>query len=313
MCTGNEIVETTVQSDGILGKLYRPADDKTYPGIIVLGGSGGGLGWSDEMAGRLARCGFAAMALAYFRYGSLPKTLVNIPLEYFEAALDWISKQEKITDKKLAVVSASRGGELALILASRLAKIRAVIAYVPGSVVWPATGGITSIGRAAWTYRGHPLPHMKMGLSPRMLIAYAKMGLCRLSRRPFRETPQFLTALGHASLVDQAVIPVEKIRGPMLLISGDNDQLWPSDFMCKMIVSRLRTCRHPFPCKHLSYEGAGHAIGFPDLPPEAYPTKAYHSLTGMVYHLGGTLKNNAQAARSAWSEVVAFLEEYVSC
>ena len=313
MCTGNEIIETTVQSDGIFGKLYRPADDKTYPGIIVLGGSGGGFGWSGEMASRIARCGFAALALAYFRHGDLPKALVNVPLEYFEPALDWITKQEKITDEKLAVVGASRGAELALILASRFPRIKAVVAYVPSSVVWPATGGITSIGRAAWTHRGCPLPRLKMGLSPKMLIAYAKMGLCRLSRHPFRETPQFLTALENASLVEQAIIPVEKICGPILLISGDDDQLWPSDLMCKMIVTRLRSCGHPYACKHLSYKGAGHAIGFPDLPLEAYPTKARHSLTGIIYHLGGTLENNAQAAKSAWAEVVAFLEEHVNC
>lgn len=50
MSQATGIVETTVQSDDILAKLYRPANDKVYPGIIVLGGSGGGLSWSDGMA-----------------------------------------------------------------------------------------------------------------------------------------------------------------------------------------------------------------------------------------------------------------------
>jgi len=312
MRTGNEITETDVQSDGIVGKLYRPVDKKVCPGIIVLGGSGGGFSWPTEMGARLARHGFATLALAYFRHGNLPKTLVHIRLEYFEAAINWISGQEEVTATNLAVVGASRGGELALILASTFPQIKAVVAYAPSSVVWGACGGITSVGRAAWTHHGRPLPHMKMRLSPKMLVEYVKMGFCFLSRRPFRETPLFVTALDKPSSVEQAVIHVERICGPILLISGDDDQIWPSDLMCKMIVKRLGACGYPFSFRHLSYEGAGHAISFPDLPSEAYAAKVPHPLTRIIYELGGDPEKTAQASKSAWTEVVAFLEKYVA-
>jgi dienelactone hydrolase len=316
MCIENKIIETSIRADGIVGKLYRPTDDKTYPGVIVLGGSGGGFGWSGEMAARLAHCRFAALALAYFRHDGLPKALVNIPLEYFETAVDWISRQERITTMKLAVVGGSRGGELALLLASRIPRIKAVVAYAPSSVVWGADGGVTSIGRAAWSYRGRPLPYMKMGLSKRTLIEYAKMVVCFFSRRPYRLTPLCLTALENKPSVEQVTIPVEKIQGPILLISGEDDQLWPAAFMCEKIVARLKafgSAGGGFPCKHVKYEGAGHAISLPDLPLEDYPVRMSHPLNGVIYELGGTLEKNAQAAKLAWAEVVSFLDEYVRC
>jgi len=313
MTTNNTVTEIDVESHGILGKLYRPATNIIHPGIIVVGGSGGGLSWSDEVANRLAGKGYAALALAYFRYGDLPKALVNIPLEYFKTAMNWMHGQEEINTEKLVVVGGSRGGELALILGATFPIVKAVIAYAPSSVVWGACGPTTSIGKAAWTYQGHPLPRMKTGVSPSALCEYLKMGLCWISRRPFRETPLFMTALSNASCVGQASIPVENINAPILLISGDDDQIWPSNLMCDMIMDRLRRYGFRFPCKHMNYEDAGHAISFPDLPLEAYynSRKTAHPLTGLVYDLGGDPEKTAHAAKAAWDEVVVFLEKYV--
>ncbi|MEO0900275.1 MAG: acyl-CoA thioester hydrolase/BAAT C-terminal domain-containing protein, partial [Bacteroidota bacterium] len=36
-----------------------------------------------------------------------------------------------------------------------------------------------------------------------------------------------------------AVIPVEKIAGPILLLSGRDDQVWPSATMSDMMEERL--------------------------------------------------------------------------
>ena len=63
----------------------------------------------------------------------------------------------------------------------------------------------------------------------------------------------------------------------------------------------------------MRYAGAGHAICFPDLPLDAYynSRKIAHPLTGLVYDLGGEPQKTAKAAKDAWTQVVAFLEEHI--
>ena len=58
--------------------LFRPQDQSSIPGIIVLSGSGGGL--NEQTAALFASHGIAALALAYFHHEDLPEDLENIPL-----------------------------------------------------------------------------------------------------------------------------------------------------------------------------------------------------------------------------------------
>lgn len=47
------------------------------------------------------------------------KTLEEVPLEYFEKVFKWISENEITNTKEIFVHGTSKGGELALLLASR--------------------------------------------------------------------------------------------------------------------------------------------------------------------------------------------------
>lgn len=307
------IAVSNIDTHGICGKLFGPSDHDVRPGIVVLGGSGGGLGWSEAMAQKLAGEGYAALALAYFRYPSLPNTCANIPLEYFQKAFDWMAAQQDIDTRRLAIVGASRGAELVLILGSIFPVIKAVIAYSPSSVVWGAFGGITSVGKPAWTYQKKPLVRMHIGLSPRILYEHVRMVVCLISRFPYSERHRFVAALKNESAVNRAIIPVENIKGPILLVSGEDDQIWPATLMSEMIMDRLRKHEHPFHDKHCQYKGAGHAISLPDLPREAYPTKFTFPRTRIKYNAGGNSDINAQASKQAWNEATAFLQEHVMC
>ena len=53
-----------------------------------------------------------------------------------------------------------------------------------------------------------------------------------------------------------AEIPVERINGPVMLISGTDDQVWPATVLSEFAVRRLRAHSHPFAVEHLVYEGA---------------------------------------------------------
>jgi dienelactone hydrolase len=306
------IITSDIASGRMVGRLHLPARQAQYPGVVVLGGSGGGLNWSAEVAAELARNGYAAFALAYFGLPPLPKMLMNIELEYFETAFDWLLRQSSVKGKRLALVGGSRGAELALQLGATFSNVAAVVCYAPSSVRWGPVGGLATMGKPAWRWRGQPLPQMPRPRFLRLAAELGKLALSRVFRAPYRETPCFETALKDVQAAQTAAIPVERICGPVLMISGTDDQLWPSTMMSEMVSDRLKSHGHPFACRHLSYEGAGHAISLPNLPLKCYPTRIRHGVTGITYALGGDPEINASAAQEAWGEVVRFLAEHMT-
>jgi acetyl esterase/lipase len=143
-----------VHENGLAGIFYKPSGPGSYPGIIILRGAEGGL--RADQAALLASHGFAGLALAYYNYDGLPTTLANIPLEYFQAAIHWLQAQENVRADRVAVLGASRGGELALLLGASFSNIKVVVAYVPSSHIGPAEDSI----QPAWTFHGTPMPYV---------------------------------------------------------------------------------------------------------------------------------------------------------
>jgi len=60
------------------GVLFVPGTEQRHPGVLVLGGWEGGV--PVDQAAWLATHGYAALALAYFRYENLPRALEGVPL-----------------------------------------------------------------------------------------------------------------------------------------------------------------------------------------------------------------------------------------
>ncbi len=153
---------------------------------MLLSGSGGGL--SEAQAALHASRGYAALALAYFRAGHLPETLVRIPLEYFERAIAWLAARPDVDAGRLAVGGTSRGGELCLLLASRYPQFKAVVARVPSAVVYGGIGGADGHLQPAWTYHGEGIPFVHS--RPGHLPEYETAG-----EKGFALTPIFLRSL----------------------------------------------------------------------------------------------------------------------
>lgn len=217
------------------GVLFEPAASGPHPGVLVLGGSEGGAPLRN--AAWLASHGYAALALAYFRYQDLPEKLEAIPLEYFGRAVAWMMQRPEIATEHIGVMGASRGGELALQLASIYSQIKAVVAYVPPSVRYPACCGDTR-APYAWTLAGRPLP-----------FANSRFRSDMDERR-------------------DTAIEVEKTHGPILVISGEEDGVWSSSSMANVPISRLRLNHFAYHYEHLRYPHAGHRAGHPAITPE---------------------------------------------
>ena len=76
-------------------------------------------------------------APAYFRGPGQNPDLELIPLELFSSALRWLSRQPEVDPSGLGILGGSKGAEAALLVAVRHPELKAVIAALPSSVVWP--------------------------------------------------------------------------------------------------------------------------------------------------------------------------------
>ena len=269
--------------DGLVGEFYAPPDGKGPP-ILMLGGSEGGI--PSSAARELNAHGFGVLALAYFKAPGLPQTLQAIPLEYFDKAVDWLASQPTGTRGRVAIVSASKGAEAGLLVASRNPKVCAVAAGLPSSVAWAGVNMQNPMNAGpSWTSGGQPVPYVPYDFSG-----------------GFKSVIDLYTR-SYAKAKPETQIPVEQIRGPVLLISGRQDALWPSTAMSDAAMARLDAAKFRYPHQHLAYDNAGHAaFGKPPAPGVVIPA-------AVIAQTGGTVEGNVAARVDGWPMVLAFLDE----
>jgi dienelactone hydrolase len=275
------ITTESVTEGGLVGTLCIPTGPPA-PGVLCLGGSEGGHhAWHAEA---LANRGFTALSLAYAKnhfdpptpeQADLPEAIANIPLEYCEQALTWLAAHPAVRGNRVAVMGYSRGGELALQLGSMFPVVSNVVAVVPSGVRWGAAW--SDDGRAAWTYKGKPLPYLDN------TVAYNN------------------SSNAEAEL---ASISVERIKGPVLLVSGGDDKIWPSTDFSDAVMKRLEAKGHTacYDDRHLNYPFAGHFAGG---PPSGYSIS--EEWRAMV---GGNESADLHAQRSSWRVMLSFMRQH---
>ncbi len=289
---------TAIAQDGIDGLLCDPGDGRRHPGIIVLGGSEGGVGMTDA-AVLLATHGFTAMSLAYFGAPGLPPTLQNIPVENFGKALKRMRARPETDPKFVAVFGVSRGAEAALEFAATYSDVSAVVARSPSYVRWEGATARQLPGGPIWTWQGKPLTYVPIRIP---LWFGAQYVWDSTLGDPIRQTPLFLHDLEVFGDTGSAEIPVENIHGPVLLLSGKDDQIWPSSLMAERIMQRLSRHGHPYADQALSYDAAGHWI-----PLEFLPTAGDRKKLKLM--IGGTPEGTAAAQADGWPKILRFLVE----
>ena len=244
-----------VTENGLVADFFSESFNQPRKVIIMLGGSEGGSSWSriKRPIELLVQQGFSVLSLAYFGAQNLPKSLEEIPLEYFEKVFDWLAAQKGIIPDEYAILGGSKGSEAALLLGSRYPQVKAVIAFSPSSVIWQ---GIPEnrfdIGRdvkSSWSFNGESVPFLPYppAIKNWELIS---MRLCRMHE----------IALGNEASVINASIHVERIKGALLLISGQRDRLWPSTPMGEQIMNRLKAKGFENHHEHIVYSSGHNGI-----------------------------------------------------
>lgn len=184
---GAGVARHEVRERGLVGVLFLPPGNGPFPAVVSLSGSGGGV--NEPRAALLASHGFATLALGYFNMPGLPPALKEIPLEYFASAMAWLLERPEVRPGFVGVLGNSCGGELALLLGANFPVVSAVVAIVPQAY---ADGASFPLSGAGWTLRDHPIPYLG----------------AKVPKGESRADP---------------AIPVERIRGPILFISGQDD------------------------------------------------------------------------------------------
>jgi dienelactone hydrolase len=298
------LTRTEVREQGLVGVLYRPAGSRPLPAVLMLGGAEGGL--HEDNAALLAAHGYLVLALAYYGMPGLPQTLTSIPVEYFGTALTYLASRTDIAAGQIAVHGGSKGGEAALLIGSIYPSVRAVVSIVGGGLVTQGisqdveTGSLLEILRTpvpCWTYQGRELPYLSNVVTPRMEAAVAAGGPVSLGWA----APD----LSCAAQVAEAAIPVERIAGPVLLISGADDQTYGPAFQ-EAAAQRLAVAGHRYPFRHIVHEGAGHliaAVGYRPTTVSVLPGP------GVPFQYGGTPAADAAARLATWHETLSFLDQ----
>lgn len=280
-----------ITDNGLVANYYPPQGGGKRAGILLLGGSEGGLSPGvGRMAKALQAKGFAVLQVSYFAAPGLPAKLEFVPLETFDRALEWLKAQPEVDAARVGIVGGSKGAEAALIVATRHPDLRAVVAAMPSSVAWQGIDWnimnmIFNPPGGSWSLGGKPIPFLPYAQPKEYGGPIADIYAASLLELPKHQ---------------DAIIPIEKTRAPVLLICGKGDTLWPACPMADQVKARADANGGP-PVTILSYDNAGHAVM--GLPVDK-SNPSYDRLDG----LGGTDDGNNAARTDGWPKIVVHLE-----
>jgi pimeloyl-ACP methyl ester carboxylesterase len=243
-------------------------------GALVLGGSSGRV--DEQRARLLAENGVVAEAIQWFGGPGQHAGPWEIPLETFAARVDALAGE----CDRVVVIGLSFGAEAALATAALTdAPVAAVAAFAPSDVVW---AGVTDDGRETshWTIDGQPLPYVPFDPLWTGVVVDEQPAYRDLYAGSRAAAPDAVAA---------AAIPVERIPD-VLLVAGDDDQVWPAREQAEEIV--LRRAAHGLPTTLVTDPEAGHrAI----LPGEEVVT------AGQAMRRGGTEVADRRLGTAAWA------------
>ena len=198
--------------------------------------------------------------------------------------------------RRVWILSGSRGSEADLLVAAHWPTlVRGVIATAPSSVVWgTAPGHCQPLGLTAWTLHGQPLN------------TDASSG--RATGDPdgsISDRSAFLSGLSGPSAT-AARIPIERFKGPLMLISGGADDCRHAHRLRR--PDHGRAARHSADHVHLNYPAAGHLVfGVPSTPaPVEGPVVGAYGRTYLL-NLGGSEAADQAAYLSDWPAVISFI------
>ena len=244
--SSNSFSQITLVTPNVESKLYL-GKGKNQPLIVGLAGAEGGNAWTSDRwkktRDQFIEKGYAFLAIGYFGAKGTPDTLQKIAIEDVHYAIEVATKNKKINRSRIAIVGGSRGADLALLLGSYYKDIKCVVGIVASNVTFP--GNTNHFTTSTWTFQKKELPFVPVN----------EEAVPFLMKRDLRGT--FEAMLKDTIAVEKALIKVENINGPVLLISATKDEICPSTPMAEKMMKRLKKNKLKYNAEHVAIEG-GH-------------------------------------------------------
>ncbi|XP_007499711.2 acyl-coenzyme A amino acid N-acyltransferase 2-like [Monodelphis domestica] len=277
--SGPGLQRIPVRNGRVRGAFFLPPGEGPFPGVIDLFGGIGGL--IEFRASLLASHGFGVLALAYFAYEDLPRSLLEVDLEYFEEAANMLLHHPQIQRSGIGVISVCKGAEIGLAMAIHLEQVAATICI----------NGTNAVHETPCKYRDlviSPIPHQK---EYTQIHVSGALNFRRIKGDPRDEVNQ------------QSVLPVEKARGHILFIVGEKDECLNSKAYAEQAMEQLKSHGRSNGTL-LSYPGAGHLIE-PPYSPLCFAS--WNPFLSRPFLWGGDIRSHAAAQEHSWREIQKFL------
>lgn len=194
--------------------------------VVLLGGSEGGYPHVPHLVKRLVENDFSVAEIAYFGLPEGPKHLSEINVDAVSAEIQALGESYSC----VGVLGASKGAELALVLASYKSVSDATVAVTAPHVVWQSSK-ISLLKASSWTIDGEPMP----------FVPYDTYSLAAVSAAlDVRKALNLhMRSLEKALPYKAAIIPIENATQPVLIQAALHDQVWPSTDMANAIMDRV--------------------------------------------------------------------------
>ncbi|KAA6397601.1 MAG: hypothetical protein EZS28_006872 [Streblomastix strix] len=213
--------------------------------IVVSAGGGptlmkGGFTWSAHVAGLLASHGYASFAISIHDTrpeGRLPKIARGAPLEGISGLLNYLRATPPyafaLDFNRVYGIGYRVGASYILSMASRLPTLfHTIVAISPASHIFesPRPTDHTPL-RSPFSYEGNPLPCLHVPLDETFFANYDFIHTSKFYERALQKS--------NPSELEAAAIHPEKFTGRILMISFEEDQIWPSQSMCEVMLAKM--------------------------------------------------------------------------
>lgn len=236
--------QITLVTPNVESKLYL-GNSKNQPLIVGLAGAEGGNAWTSDYwkktRDQFIEKGYAFLAIGYFGAKGTPSLLEKIAIEDVHYAIEVATKNKKINKRKIAIVGGSRGADLALLLGSYYKDIKCVVGIVASNVTFP--GNTDHFTTSTWTYQKKELAFVPVNEEA---VPFLMKGDLR---------GIFEAMLKDNVAEEKAMIKVENINGPILLVSATKDEICPSMPMAEKMIARLKSNKFKHHFEHVAIEG----------------------------------------------------------
>ncbi|MEM0985205.1 MAG: acyl-CoA thioester hydrolase/BAAT C-terminal domain-containing protein [Pseudomonadota bacterium] len=303
---GIEFMDISIPG-GPIGKMCEPLSPdpspEAFPALVFIGGSAGGLSFAEPAARLACAEGYTALALAYWGYDGLPGALEEIPLEYFDQSIEWLAEQPGVRPGAIGLVGYSRGGEGALLVASRNQALAAVVALVPGAHVGPNINFRDFFNpRSAWSLGGAPIPYATTRPArPGENWQDVMKDLPPPSPAQARTDFESLLALPSAAAAE---IPVHDIGVPILMVGAGQDDVWASSAMVSFMADALDRKAFPHEVQAMYYGGSGHGFMLDSLNKAEGDAEGQRAWQATFSFLGRHLGPGATAAQASPEDTI---------